>query len=64
MGKNKDKRRDGGRREGETGKGKKLKDKCCEKYKKKGRHCKDCPLAIIHRRKQAGRGIERAPVTG
>ncbi|MBU0675066.1 MAG: hypothetical protein KJ950_10520 [Proteobacteria bacterium] len=27
-------------------KGKKLKDKCCEKYIRKGKHCKDCPLAV------------------
>ena len=23
----------------------KLKKKCCEKYKKKGKHCKSCPVA-------------------
>jgi len=23
---------------------KKQKEKCCEKYKKSGKHCKDCPL--------------------
>jgi hypothetical protein len=25
--------------------GKKCKEVCCEKYLKKGKHCKDCPLA-------------------
>ncbi len=24
---------------------KKCKEVCCEKYLKKGKHCKDCPLA-------------------
>jgi len=27
------------------GKKKKKKKKCCEKYKKKGKHCSDCPKA-------------------
>jgi len=26
--------------------GKKLKDKCCKKYKKKGKYCKKCPRQI------------------
>lgn len=27
------------------GQPKKVKEVCCEKYLKKGKHCKDCPLA-------------------
>jgi hypothetical protein len=25
---------------------KKPKEKCCQKYKTKGKHCKDCPLLL------------------
>jgi hypothetical protein len=25
---------------------KKVKDKCCEKYLKSGKHCKNCPLML------------------
>ncbi len=27
---------------------KKVKDKCCEKYLKKGKHCKKCPICITN----------------
>ena len=26
---------------------KKVKDKCCKKYKKKGKHCKKCPRLLL-----------------
>ncbi len=26
---------------------KKVKDKCCKKYKKKGKHCKKCPKLLL-----------------
>ncbi len=33
------------RRDRQGDNGRELKEKCCEKYKKKGRHCKSCPIA-------------------
>ena len=34
------------------GKEKKPKKKCCEKYKKTGKHCKDCPLISKPKKKK------------
>jgi len=40
MGKKNDENKRDGREEG-----KKCKEVCCRKFLKKGKHCKDCPLA-------------------